>query len=697
MVSRRSFLFGSLGGFVTACELTNPLAVAAKKTPRTPIITGPHSLSREDWAPAIMPDHVGIVEKGYLCFTDDFGRLAIVDLRRGSAAVAGSKESSRDKDADRAGDKASVRIVGELSGIGNKVIDFAFAPQAAYGLVYRENENQESVVYLVTVSLMPSSDPAIVSQTMINRFTEGSSITYGNDMIVIAGISASGENLASIYSAPKKGSGTAEPAYIASLTMQNPVRRVDLQDRQLVILSSANGGNSQIDLVNLSNASSPNIRNTIALNGDYRVMTRFKDTLLVCGTESSASGKNGCIAKALFLAGNNQTAASLPIPELSTVASAAVSTRGDQFVMLGDSFGERTLILLNCDKGKSLSKAQVLKLPSAKGEGATRGTVVMKDTTVYVAAGWSGVTMLSKSKEGLNLGPTYGIPRLSAAGVASWGDLVVLAASQLQLYSIAKPERPSLINWTDPDNPIKSIVGAGSFVLCLAREDITLRKMDKLRDTAASIKIQASQLCFDASQKTAYAIKCTEKTTRITKVKVYADKMEAEKPFELPGVFTRCQAAGSLLLLSGLNEIALYRTTDGAAPGSLPDLIGTQHFDNLAIRDLAITDEAIVATAIDPNSKGSFLVLSKDNKDLHLLGSINLPSDGVAMAASGSKAVAVGRNLEGKDVASIITFANKINPQVMSTLSVIEGVSSVTIKDQLAVLAGRGLEILTLG
>jgi len=172
--------------------------------------------------------------------------------------------------------------------------------------------------------------------------------------------------------------------------------------------------------------------------------------------------------------------------------------------------------------------------------------------------------------------------------------------------------------------------------------------------------------------------------------------METDKPFELPGLFNRCQAAGGLLLLSGLNEIALYRTTGGASTNTAPELIGRRSFDNLAIRDLAIGDSALVATAVDPNSKGFFIVLSKDDKDLNLLGSINLPSDGVALAASGTKAVAVGRNLEGKDVASIVTFANKINPQILTTLSVIEGVSSVTIKDQLAVLAGRGLEIVTL-
>jgi hypothetical protein len=688
MVSRRSFLFGSLSGLVTVCDLKYPLAAAAKKVQRPQTDAGPHSLSREDWAPAIMPDHVGIIDKGYVCFTDDFGRLAIVDLRKNLGT----------------GDKSSIKILGELNGIGNKIIDFAFGNQVAYGLVYRENDNQEPVLYLVSVSLSPVSDPVITSQSIINRLTEGSSITFGNDMICIAGVSSSGENIASIYGAAKKGSG-GEPNYLASLTMQNPVRRVDLQDRQLVILSSANGGNSQIDLVNLSNPTSPNIRSTIPFNGDYRVMARFKDTLLVAGTESGAAGKGGCEAKAIFLAGNNQSAASLPIADLTSVVSAASSAKGDQFVLLGDSAGERAVVLLACDKGRSLSKTQVLKLPSAKGEGSTKGSVVMKDNTIYVAAGWSGVTTIAKAKTGLTLGSTYSIPRLSAAGVACWGDLVVLAGAQLQLYSIARPERPSLINWADPDAAIKTLVGAGSFILCLSKEEITLRKMNKLRDTAATVKVQASQLCFDNSQKTAFAIKIMEKTTRVAKIKVYADKLEMDKPFELPGVFNRCQASNGLLLLSGLNEVALYRTAGGASTNSAPELIGTHQFDNLAIRDLAMTDTAIVATAIDPNSQGFFIVLAKEAKDLHLLGSINLPSDGLALAASGSKAIAVGRNLEGKDVASIISFANKINPQIQTTMSVIEGVSSVTIKDQLAgetkgqlaVLAGRGLEIVTLG
>ncbi|MBU6451660.1 MAG: hypothetical protein KGS72_07790 [Cyanobacteria bacterium REEB67] len=748
MLSRRSFLFASLGGLVTAGELANPfiqpLAADAKKTPRTPLLVGPHSLSREDWAPAIMPDHVGIIGKGYLCFTDDFGRLAVVDLHH------------------TAGEKSSLKIIGELNGIATKVIDFSFGLQTAYGLVYKENENQEPVVHLVTISLTSPATPTIVNQTVINRFTEGTAICAGNDMICISGISSSGEHIASIYSAPKRSSGS-EPTYLASLTVQNPVRRVDLQERQLVILSSSNGGNSQVDLVDLSNPTSPTIRNSVTINGDCRVMARYKDTLIVAGSDST--GGHSCQVRAIALKNSGQGAGALSLGSLTSVFSAAASPKGDQFMLLGEANGERTVVLLGCDRSRTLIKQQELKLPSSKGEGASKGTVVMKEGTAYVAAGWSGVTMLSRGKEGLALGQTYSIPRLSAAGVASWGDLVVLAGAQLQLYSIAKPERPSLINWADPDAAIKSIVGAGSFVLCLSREELALRKMDKLRETAATLKIQASHVCFDNSTKTAFALKSQEKTTRVTRIKVYSNSMSADAPFEVPGIFNHCQAYNGMLLLSGLNDVALYRTGPSAAanptistagsaasasmtagstgvpntaalPSSnksdarpataggakaadngksngskaasaneavkkivlspTPELIGSHHFDNLAVRDVAIGDDVIIATTVDQNSQGFFVVMSREDKDLRVLGSINLPSDGVALAVSGSKAVAVGRNLEGKDVASICSFANKINPQVLTTLAVIEGVSSVTIKDQMAVLAGRGLEILTL-
>ena len=157
MQSRRSFLFGSFSytcGTLLLIDQLSLIPAFAKKTPRSqPTLLGPHSLSREDWAPAIVPDHVGIADKGYLCFTDEFGRLAVVDMRKPVTA------------------KTPVKVVAELNGLGNKVVDFAVTPFAAYGLTYREGDQSEPVVDLVTVSLTPIEAPSIaVSYTHLDVY-----------------------------------------------------------------------------------------------------------------------------------------------------------------------------------------------------------------------------------------------------------------------------------------------------------------------------------------------------------------------------------------------------------------------------------------------------------------------------------------------------------------------------------------------
>jgi len=73
-----------------------------------------------------------------------------------------------------------------------------------------------------------------------------------------------------------------------------------------------------------------------------------------------------------------------------------------------------------------------------------------------------------------------------------------------------------------------------------------------------------------------------------------------------------------------------------------------------------------------------------------------LPHDGVALAAQDNRAIAVGRSTEGKDIATVINFAQPSAPQIATTMQVLEGVSSVSIRDKLAILAGRGLEIVSL-
>lgn len=718
MQSRRSFLFGSLSYTCGTLLLIDQLALIpafAKKTPRSqPTLIGPHSLSREDWAPAIVPDHVGIADKGYLCFTDEFGRLAVVDMRKPVTV------------------KTPVKVVAELNGLGNKVVDFAVTPFAAYGLTYREGDQSEPVVDLVTVSLAPIEAPSIVSDIRLGRYTEAGSIVASGDLICVSGVSSGGENLVSIYSAPNRRT-SKEPTYIASLSVQLPVRSLDLTDKQLTILSSANGGQkSQVDIVNLVSPDSPEIQKSLIIEGDYRVLTRFKELILIAGLDSSNSTNSGkpskfAQAKIIVASGSPHLTSSITLEPLTAIESAAAQK--DRFLVVGRNKGERLVISLTIDKGRNLAREQVLNIPSAKTDSGKATSVVMRDLSAYVATGWSGVQLLTRAKEGWAITSSYSIPKLAAAGVAVWKDLVVLAGAELQLYHVGRPERPIMMNSAAPQQTIKAMVGAGSFIVCLSKDEISLRKMDKLQTVITTSKLSANQLCFDGSLSRAYAIKFLDKTTKIQPVKLFSDKLELLKSFEVPGIFNRCQATKGQLMLGGLNDIVIYgprkanseagAVSTGSAgtagsdaktnpeanketskpadsSGSSLEQVSARHFENLAIRDIAFGEEVVVVTAIDQNSKGFFLVLQRYDKDLHVLGSIDLPHDGLALSCQGNRAVAVGRGLDGKDVATIINFEKTAAPQIIATLPVIEGVSAVAMRDQLAVLGGRGLEILSL-
>ncbi|MBN8658793.1 MAG: hypothetical protein J0M35_00405 [Candidatus Obscuribacter phosphatis] len=691
MPNRRQFLlssFGYLGGTFLLSDLFTP-AAQARKAPRTanPLAGGfgggPRSIFKEEWPPAILPDHVGVMDKGYLCFTDNYGRLAVVDMRKPAPG------------------KPPFKVLASMSGLGNKVIDFAVTPYAAYGLVYRDNENREAVVNLISISLVPPTEPRIVSEMPLTRMQDAQSITAWGDLICIAGTASSGEAIASIYGAPSRRGEAKEPSYLASLSVKNPIRQVELTEKQLTILSSdSQNGRSYVDYVFLQNPGSPEVQSSVTLEGDFRVLSRFKDSVLVAGYErGSRPGKGRCLARTLSTGVNARALASITLDPLLSVESA--SAQKDRYVVVGRSQGKRNLISLVPDSNRALQREQVIDLKTSKDESGlpAQGTaaVIYREPLIYIASGWSGVQLLHRNKEGFALATSYTIPRLAASGLAAFRDNVVIAGSKLQLYNISRPERPMLMAAAEPETPIKVLVGAASRLLCLSKDELSMRQMqkDSLETPITKVKVQASQICFDPveSEQRCYAIKPLEKTTKITVFQVYKESLVKEKSFEVPGLFNRCQARGGQLLLSSLNDLALLNK--GTTGGDM-EVQTKRHFDNLAIRDMAITDNCLVMTAIDKDSRGFFLVLGKDGPEAITRGSIDLPHDGVAMACQGNRAVAVGRNTEGKDLSTIISFAQESAPQVQSTLPALEGVSSVSISGTLAILAGRGLEIVTL-
>lgn len=667
MLSRRAFLWAWLGGTATAIDLLHSAPAFARRAPRGIPVMGPHEVSRQMWPPAILPDHVALTDRGLLLFTDEFGRLAIVDLKKANA-------------------KTPARIVSELGGLGKRIIDFTCAPGVGYGLVLKETEAQETQLCLVTVSLAPAEHPEIVGYYPLEKFTEVTAITASADALCIGGSSSSGENLVAIYTPVSKRTGTT-PQFLSAVSFPYSIAALSLQDRHLAVLSSNGRMSSQFDFVKLINPRIPEQLKSIPLDGDFKILARQKERVLVAGSNGSGKGQGSCEARTIVLGQMPHPVATMTLDPMTTVLGA--SAQRDRFVVIGEVAGDRVVLPLAVDKLHSLIREQVVTLPKANF--GPKASILVKDRSVYIASGWAGVLCYTNTKVGWEPTYSYTIPRLPASSIAQWGDLVVLAGADLRLYNISEPEKPNLVTTTDLATSVRAMVGAGSYVLCLTKDSITLRKMDKLQETITSSKVAANQLCFDSTQQRAYLLKTGEKTSTLFKYKIYSNSIEMEKKWDIPGNYARVRAQGGYALLSGLNDIALYKLGESA------ELVGTRHFENLAIRDLCLCDEYILASAVDQNSKGFFLVLAKNQADLRVNGSIDLPQDAVALAAASGRAVVVGKGKDGKDVASVISFAKPIAPQISANIPVVESASAVSIREQLAIVAGRGIDIISLG
>jgi hypothetical protein len=662
-LSRRFFMLTSLAS-VAGSFWSGPLAWAGK---RAPIASGPHPLARQDWAPAIVPDHIGI-DRGYCIFTDEFGRLAVVDMRKPDNS------------------KSPPHVVGELSGLGKKVVDFKVVAGRGYGVVAKSNDTTDAELALICVQLAPPTDPAVVGQTALDKFAEVTCLTANGDTVCVGGTSFAGDNIVAIYGVPKKGR-QVEPVMLSSWTAETPIFAIDLQDRVLAVLEQ-----SKLNLLNLIDPRTPQVKASVDLDGEFKTMTRFKDTALVAGTAGSSGGTRGagsCVAKVVALVAQPRVVSQVTLDPITNVLDA--SAQKDRFVVLGDGTSDRFVASLPFDKTRQIVGQQIGPLPKEKGGGfGVKSSIVLSGKNAYVASGWTGVQILSYNGQTWEPVFKYTIPRLPASSIAIWGDRVVLAGSDLKLYDIAQPERPALVSTATLTAAVRSIVGAGSYVLCLAHDAIGLRKMESLDNVVASTHVVGQQVCFDTIDQKAYVLHDDGKKTTVTRFKVYSNDITNEKTFELPGSFSHVSAHGGNLAVGGINDVTLYGLSQGA------DLIGTRHFENLGIRDVCLLDDFIVASAVDQRSKGFLLILSKDQKDLRVLGSLDLPHDGVALAAQKTRVVTVGRSQDGNDVATIVDITAPALPKIIVTIPAVEAASAVAIKDKLAIVGGRGIEILSL-
>jgi len=661
MFSRRQFLLGSVAVLASLGEFqADVLAKVGNK--RQLVAKGPHILAKNYWSPAISADFVGSLEGGICCIVDQFGRLAIVDLSSPSA------------------DKGTACVLSELSGLGAKVLNFCTYGKRAVALVAKSGKDEsEKKLALVVINLTPLNAPSVVAREDLSGIAEATHMSAFQDLIALCGTSGAGKDLLTVFTIGKGKSPSISQA--GRLELESPFDAIDLQDRLLVGLHG--GEKSRLSLIKLNNAQTPQVQAVLDLDGSYTQLGRYRDLVLVAGQSDDQSAELKLVALR-------------PKPNVvaqSALASARQVTQvlgqKDSFLVLGENSEGPELVTITVDKNALREQTPFLLCSSAEDKGGAR-TLAANARVAFVGNGWSGVQTVNFTRSGLSLGPGYTIPRLPASGLASWANLVVLASADLKLYDISQPAKPGLRKVTSPESAIRAITGAGSFVLCLGKDEVQLRKFEALETVITTHAVKGRQLCFDQVQKIAYIVRDENKKTVAQQLKTYSNALIAGLSLELGPSYSRVFADGGELLVGGLNDLSLYTVSEGAK------LVGSRHFENFAVRDFSTYGDYIYATAIDQQSRGFFLVLSKDEGELKSLGSIDLPHDGAALAVANDIVVATGRTPDGKDLLSIIKIASPSSPKIETSLPALESASFVSLKKDLAIVAGRGLEIVSL-
>jgi hypothetical protein len=368
----------------------------------------------------------------------------------------------------------------------------------------------------------------------------------------------------------------------------------------------------------------------------------------------------------------------------------SIAGHKDGFLVLAQGPNGRSLNSFLAAKGSDLEALSPVALPKLDGEQQVTERIATNGKSVYVAAGWNGVQTAECSRSGVSFQSSFTIPRLPASGLATWANLVVVSGAALSVYDVVVPSKPNLVKTANLTKPIKAIEGAGSFLLCLDGDSLALRKIENLDEVITSTKVAGRQICFDSVKQCAYVMRDEKKKTLAQQFSVYSNRLVAGSEMEIGANYARAFAYGGYLLVGELNDLTLFGVDEKT------EKIGTRHFENLAIRDFALNEEYIFATAVDEKSKGFFVVLTKDKDQLKMIGSIDLPHDGAALAVTDNSVTAVGRNPDGKDVATIINISAPATPKITVSLPAVESASAVVVKGGLAFIAGRGLEIVSI-
>lgn len=650
MLSRRSFLAATLG------ILLQPQSSFAKRAPEVKHL-GPHTLSRQEWPPAIAPDFVSIVDKGYALLSDQSGRLAIVDFKR----------------------EEGPQVIGELVGIGKRIVDLVTTQNRAYAIVYQET-GTESQYYLAVISITPAHDPSVLARVPLNYFSEPTCIAANQDAVAVGGVALGGENQVLVYNLSSRRRADEPTTAIATLSFELPITKIDLQERQLVVLQP--GATTVLDLYGMQNVRNPEKIGKLRLDGNFNVMSRTKDLVALAGQANDRK----MVAELIAIKPTPHVVSKVVVPVTEILD---LSAQRGQLLILANEINRQAVVPVTYDKEFKMTVAQPVLLQAGTHGAATKARIVAREKDAYVASDWGGVQVLNISRNAWQYLYSHTIPRLPAAGVALYGDRAVITGADIKVYNIAEPHHPSLLSSTELGAVVRSVATAGDRILILTRDTLSLRPLDKPGEVLSVGRVTGQALAYDDAEKRAYVLSAKEKTTTVFPLNVQAT-LQLQPAVELPGAFQHASAFQGRLLLQGLNTLALC---DVAAANGIS---ASRTFPNFAIRDIELLGERAIITVVDANSKGFLLVINTLQSDLPTIGSVDLPQDAVALAVAGKTAVVVGRGNAGKDVATVIDLSSSASPKALASFNVLEAAAAVAIKGELAVVAGRGLEIFSL-
>ena len=658
MISRRSLLASWLGSYLLlAGEAGWALGVRKPKVKVEPVIGGPRTLSRQEWPPAISPEYIGIVDKGYACFADDVGRLAIVDLKR----------------------EDNPQVMGELFGIGRKVVATAITLHRAIAVVQVES-GADTIYQLVIASLTPANEITIMSRTVLSNFSEPTCVASFGDVIAIGGTGLNTENQIALYSMGK-GKKTVDPVLVANLLLEHSPFKIDIFDRQLLALCGPDS--TELVLVSIANPRAPEAIKSLRLDGAFPIVARTREQIMVAGMGFDKRYQ----AKIITLKPAPAVAGSVALPAVTELLD--IGAQKGQFLILANQGSRQVVVPVIVARKNALTVGNAVLLP-AGGKGASpRAHIAVTLKDAYIATDWGGVQVLNVTKAGWQFSYSHTIPRLPASAVVFDGSFAVIACAELKLYNLTDPKHPVLVDSTDISSTVRAMLSLGRTFACLNKDNLTIRSTNKPGELIASVKANGSALAYDQSRSVAYVIRNTDKGCALALYRATEDSLKAGTSIELAVPCRKALAQSGKLLLAGLSELNLYKMDDLA-----PQLLGSRKLPNFAIRDFVMVGDMIYLSCVDENLKGAIVALNGAKDDLGIVGACDLPVDAGALAVSNGKAVVLGRSKTGKDMVALVSVQDPAQLKLLESFETLEAASAVTIRDKIAIIAGRGLELI---